>query len=211
MPPLRDPSAGWRVEDVKEFTILENDSFLGSLMKRRVQGIHSHVCDRLDRGIAMKRLPTNRAGVFSLLSDPVVHYLLEFANEILPADNQLSFMEFHRFIATMLLISLQRTSVQRRVETQQRLGRSVMDHSRLIQVLKSLRAYSTMDREASCDGEWNDQYDTTPLFRDLEKAALGQSAKFLFSPTHTLLTEDDEMVQSRAKDVQVLISTLCFT
>ena len=78
----------------------------------------------------------------------------------------------------------------------------VLDYKRLKEILNATRAYSALGRTGSWLCGWNAQGDHTPKFMELERILLDESRHLIVDADNSWFVADDDLISSRAKDVQ---------
>lgn len=124
-------------------------------------------------------------------------------------NNYTSDLDLLRFTAQTMGMGTQNVSPELSVELLQGAGWRLLPEERYNLLLRCIRAYPDDLRGHQGNSPWDEgsmwipHDDLTPNFLKLEEILLEESRRLLFDLSNCCLVLDDELISSRAKDVQV--------
>jgi hypothetical protein len=155
----------------------------------------------------------NEINIFHLLFSNAFDSLLEYTNDSLNEKKllPLSYGEFRKFMGTLLLSSVINTSVEKSWSLMGSLTKDKhMPRERFVQILTNLRGFDMRRRIInSSSARWIDQRNTLDHLHLLEKKIFEHSIEFFFDSSYSCLVLDDEMIGSKALNVETKIVSDC--
>ncbi len=136
---------------------------------------------------------------------PTLDHLMQLTSESVNSAGlaPLGAHEFRRFIGTLFLSSSFNLCVEDMFSVMDTLtGGEAMNLPRFKEILRHLRGTDPLFRDGST-GQWNDQRNLLGQMHPLEKMVFERSLHYFFDPDYSSLAYDDEMLGSKASDVEV--------
>jgi hypothetical protein len=178
------------------------DQLLSDHCKSYAQSIQS----QLSLKLSLHSMEANELNLFHLLISTAFDSIIEFTNESLNEKNliPLSYGVFRCFIGTLLMTSVFNTSVEKSWELMSLCtSNKHMSHERFIQVLTNLRGYDVRRRIINNpNARWIDQRNMLDHLHTLEKKVFEHSIEFFFDTCYGCYVLDDELVGSKANDLE---------
>jgi hypothetical protein len=162
---------------------------------------------KIIRCFSLQLLELTELNIFSLLMSASFDYLLEYTNESLTHNGlrKLSTPEFRRFLGTLLLSSTFNVSTDLTWSLLESLtNKNIMSRERFNVVLQNLRGFEVLGRSVDYSSlEWKDQKDLLHNLHFLEDKMFERSKQIFFESRYGCYVLDDELVASKASDVEV--------
>jgi hypothetical protein len=144
--------------------------------------------------------------IFCLLMSRVNDYIIEFTNEGLHSKGlpPTSAQEFRQFIGTLLLSSAFWMSVENMWNHMNSLTNGLcMTHLRFKQIADNLRGYDSHSQVIdNPDSTWTDQRNKSDQMHTLEMKFFERSVEFFFDSQFGCYVLDNELLASKAADVE---------
>ena len=180
-------------------------SFLDDHLSARAFDYVQGVKNKFTSKLASNRLEATEIHVFTLLMGAALDHLMGLTGESLNNAGlaPLSANEFRRFIGTLFLSSSFNLCVEDMFSLMDRLteGQS-MSLPRFREVLHNLKGVETMFRDGST-GQWTDQRNKLGGLHPLEVIMFERAIFYLYDEVNSALAYDDEMIGTKAKDIEV--------
>ena len=211
---LKAFSNGWEeITTDSKYEVVMKDDYNGIENSTHMCQIYENIADRVVRAINRKGVPLTTYSIFShLLSNTALLIIVENTSEQLVIDGYAptNLLEFKVFLGTRWLRSRMRMSPElafiRMQETARSSGFILMTLSRYKQIYQCIRGFAMSGRHE----EWKDYDKSTWMKRGvmlrqlapLEKEVFVKSIGTLLNQGNAHLVIDDELIGSRAKDVE---------
>ena len=193
------------------FQVLTNLEYEDKYSRSSLEDSYLHITNNLERCLRSSGLSVNGASAIEFLtSEEVFATLSKYASQVLVSRNLLPVRpyELRKFFATKLLRSRFNMSTQKSWEEcmkplSTKHGFTLMDKERFDNILTSIRGYDVTSRTGDGgDYSWKQRKNLLRSLNELEKAIFKNSSSFTFNTKNGTLVVDDELVSSRAGDVE---------
>jgi hypothetical protein len=173
----------------------------------RVNNYVQYIRRRFSDKLRVNLLEPTELNVFSLLISPALEDILEYTNESINVTSctPVSPSEFRRFLGTLLLsatftLSMDHTFVL--METLTAGSNCKLDRFR--EILHNLKGYECSTRSTvGSQGRWDDQRNLLHNPHPLEHFFFERSINFFFDRENGCYVYDDELIASKAIDVEL--------
>jgi hypothetical protein len=201
---------GWTLLEPSDFDPIDFDMqnlFLDDLLTARVNNYVQYIRRRFSDKLRVNLLEPTELNVFSLLISPALEDILEYTNESINVTSctPVSPSEFRRFLGTLLLsatftLSMDHTFVL--METLTAGSNCKLDRFR--EILHNLKGYECSTRSTvGSQGRWDDQRNLLHNPHPLEQFFFERSINFFFDRENGCYVYDDELIASKAIDVEL--------
>jgi hypothetical protein len=186
-------------------------NLLDEILSARLNNYITTIRGRLQEKLRLHSLELNEVNIFTLLLSSSIDYILEYTNESIVESGlpKVSPQEFRRFIGTVLLSSTFSVSTDLSWSLMEALTNNIiMPRDRFNAILQNLRGFELMGRTANRNNPvWLDQRDLMQNLHHLEEKIFERSKKFFFDTRNGCYVLDDELLPSKATDLES--KTLC--
>jgi hypothetical protein len=188
------------------FRFAGQDYVIDQLLSDRCKSYAQNIQSQLSLKLSLHSMEANELNFFHLLISTAFDSIIEFTNELLNEKNliPLSYGEFHCFIGTLLMTSVFNSSVEKSLELMSLCtSNKQMSRERFIQVLSNLRGYDVRRQIINNpNARWIDQRNKLDHLHTLEKKVFERSIEFFFDTCYGCYILDDELVGSKANDLE---------
>ncbi len=202
---------GWDEKNLEDeaFEVLEEDDFLEQAMGIPFRETFDWMAKKVDDGLTGRGMQVTNTGIFCHLAKPFLNSLIDFANQQLfkdghpiPDDSELL-----EFIATKHLRSTFNCGTDMAFEMMDGIshkkGFKLMKKARHLTILHSLRGHNVVGRDPQDDDDsWMERHNLLRRMNSLETEAFENSIQLLLNKTNGVPVVDDELIPSRAGDVE---------
>ena len=202
---------GWDEEDLEDeaFEVIEEDDFLEQSMGSPFMETFDWMAKKVDDGLTGRGMQVTNTGIFSYLAKPFLLLLMDFTNQQLVKDGHpiLDDFELLEFIATKHFRSAFNCGTEMAFEMMEGIshqkGFKLMKKARYVTILNSLRGYDVVGRDPQDDDDsWMERHNLLRRMNALEKEAFKNTIQLLLNKKNGVLVVDDELIPSRASDVE---------
>ena len=202
---------------LSRFEILTNLEYEEKYSQSGLEDSYMHVSNTIERSLRSSGKVVNGASAVEfLVSEEVFATLSTYASQVLVARGlrPVRSYEMRQFFATKLLQSRFNVSSDKAWEAfmeplATKHGFTLVDRERYDNILTSIRGYDVLTRTGdSGDHSWKQRKNLLRNLNELEKAIFKNSASLLFNTKNGILVVDDELVSSRASDVEAKAYTV---
>ena len=202
---------GWAEEDLEDeaFEVIEEDEFLEQAIGSSFRETFDWMAKKVDDGLTCRGIQVTNTGIFCHLAKPFLQLLMDFANQQLVKDGHpiLNDLELLEFVATKHFRSTFNCGTDMAFEMMEGIshkkGFKLMEKARYVTILYALRGYDVAARDPlDNDDSWMERHNLLRRMNALEKEAFKNSIQLLLNRTDGVLVVDDELIPSRAGDVE---------
>ena len=208
-------TTGWKQESTKKrkFEVFTEEEYRDKYMRHSISDSYIHVSNVTASLLEQSGLAVNAANTIEyLISDRVFTDIATYTSQELVRRNlpRVDAYEMRRFFAHKLLRSSYNISTKKAWEAcieplSVKHGFTLMEYERFNNILTSIRGYEVRGRSGD-DGDetWLQKKNLLRRLNDLEKNVF-KNAMNLFNTESGTLVVDDELVASRATDVETKV------
>jgi hypothetical protein len=199
--------SGWRISGVEPAELILEDKFAEQVIGEQARLFWLGALHRMRKTRFVRELPASRSGLVLLFAEDLLMKCMLWTNEYivlhdLPME-KLNLWDMWRYPALTLLSHTTGLSLEKTVEMLHNLGASSPSFERVRHVMTHIKAFTAVGRGRTGERTWNAQRDQTVQLEPFENAAFLSSCKIFFQPSHSVLTLDDDLYGTRARDNQV--------
>ncbi len=201
---------GWTVLKEDQFegvTFNYQSEFLDDVLTGRTIHYIHHFRQRFTDKLIVNLLEPTPVNVFNLLTSGAIECILEYTNESMNLNGHtpVSPLEFKRFIGTLLLSSTFTLSMDQSFSLMETLtGGCNIKVDRFRQILNNLKGYECSTRpNVRSTNQWDDQRNLLHNLHPLEGKMFERSMHFFFDRENGCYVYDDELLASKATDVEL--------
>jgi hypothetical protein len=198
---------GWRIGPAPPPTLLLEDVFARDAFGERARMFSLFALERLREQRIVRGLPASRAGFGILFADELLQSCMGWTNEhiVLHHDHmpKLTMRDMYRYLASMLLSHTTRFSLEKTIDMLQNTGAVAPSVEITRFIANNVKGYSAMGRGDTGSARWVSQRDQTIQLASFERIAFHLPIKMFLHPAHTILTLDDDLYGTGARDNQV--------
>jgi hypothetical protein len=212
-PPIAD--GGWEKmseQNSAAFEIITEEEYADKYSSKKTRESFIHMADSVTTHCTRYGKDNDNPSVFiTLFSRSAAEMIQTHTTEQLVKDGYgpLTVSELYQFVATMLILSRIRTPTKKAyqefspfIEAKHKV--KMMSYDRYTQICKRLRGYKILNRRGDDDADdvWLQQKNRLRQLEPLEKVMFEPSIEILLNKKSGELVLDDELVGSRASDVE---------
>jgi hypothetical protein len=210
IPAALSAHVGWSVVDVPATTdiqLSDQKTYLDYTLTGRIVGFMDGVWQRLQDKLDAIRLEASPKNIFILLAQPGIDKILEYTVESMNRSGvpPLCPTEFNRFIGTSLCSSCFTLALDDSFELMNSLSNGgVMKHKRFKEILHHLKGVDCgNENNPAFSHSWDDQRNLLRNIHPFGTRIFERPIYYLFDSINGAYVYNDELIASKAKDVEL--------
>jgi hypothetical protein len=200
---------GWSEMDEtnQAFTVIDEEEFFTEQMGDSLKDTFVLTAESIDRALSQRGREVNAVNIFHFLLELAIDKIVDFTTQSLIASGKTATTkhELWTFFATIFLRSAFNlsTAVAWKQMESGSAGFVLMDMKRYNSILHNLRGYDMIGRSPeNADAAWMQRSNLLRNMNGLERSFFERSVTHLLNKHNGVLVIDDELISSRASDVE---------
>jgi hypothetical protein len=193
------------VSDANEIKFENQNSFLDEFLTDRAIHFIKHFHQRIKDKLRVKGYEPSELNVFIILAQNGLDNILDNESMNLSSCPNVCTNEFHQFLGTLLLSSTFNLSMDHSFDLMEKLtgcSNVKLDHFR--EILHNIKRYGCSNRkEHRTSDQWSDQRNLLHNLHQLEQKLFERSTDLFFDCEYGWYVYDDELLASKATDVEL--------